>query len=313
MKKFSLLLMLLAVLTVFNGCQKDEPVLVDEKVSDKLDNPMFAELKEIAFSVEDNRLVFETENDFQKCIDFLAQLGDKNFPAFEDAIGFESYRKSFYGTKLWSENLKDELFATLINPDGCIQVGNYYFKVDFENEKTLVMDLFENEYLLKSVKFIKSNSLEFSWGDDVFAILNNEPILKSSSYCSGNQITESYPDFIKATVDFNNYGLYHNLRAKLWNDLNLSTYFLRLKTVDSPYSPPIVPTGITSRCFWINNKEQNIIVRDFIEYNNTEVATRPYSSTRRLKGYRMDVEFFVKINSWDQLKYDRIVIECHKY
>ncbi len=53
------------VLTVFNACQKDESGL---ETQDSLDPKLDA----IHFSVEDNHLVFETEAEYQKVLDYLA-------------------------------------------------------------------------------------------------------------------------------------------------------------------------------------------------------------------------------------------------
>ncbi len=130
----------------------------------------------------------------------------------------------------------------------------------------------------------------------------------------GQETTNDLQKIIKAKVEYNNYGLYHTLVARIWNVLGSQYFFnyLRLKTVDSPYNPPVVPSGITSRSFWINKKKKDEIIRDFVRTNDWELQSRPYSSTRRLKGYRFDVEFWWKVNSWDP-SYDNLMIECHKY
>jgi hypothetical protein len=314
MKNLFVFAIVAMALTIFNGCQKDEHVLIDEvppQVADS--NPMFVGLNDIAFSVEDNRLVFENEEEFQKCIDFLAQLGDENFPAFEKEVGFESYRK------INESNLAiDNLFATLINPEGIFQVGNFLLKIDFKKQKSYAFLLTDTEKELKSGLIINNvQAIEFNWEDDVFAILNNEIGLKSvtGSYCSGNQVNHNNFDFIVTKVEYNNYGVYHTLVSRIWSKLG-SQYtlsYLKLKSVDSPYNPPIVPSGISSRCFWKHKKGQGNIIRFYERNNDWEIESRPYHGTRRLKGYRFDVEFWWKVNSWDALSYDHISIECKKY
>jgi len=72
MRKFLVFAIVAVALTIFNGCQKsDEPVLIDEQPQAAVKNPMFIGLDTIGFSVENNHLVFENEQEYQKCIDFL--------------------------------------------------------------------------------------------------------------------------------------------------------------------------------------------------------------------------------------------------
>ncbi|VAW25045.1 hypothetical protein MNBD_BACTEROID01-2795 [hydrothermal vent metagenome] len=117
-------------------------------------------------------MVFESEEEFQKCIDFLANLGDENFPLFEEEIEFDSYRKVNKGASNWPAKIEDDLFATLINPEGFIQVENYLFKVDFSKEKTYAYVLDESEMELKSASITsEGNAIEFGWDEDGFAVL----------------------------------------------------------------------------------------------------------------------------------------------
>ncbi len=316
MRKILVFAIVAVALTIFNGCQKsDEPVLIDAQPQAVVKNPMFVGLDTIGLSVEDNRLVFENEEEYQKCIDFLAQLGDENFPAFEKEIGFDSYRK------LNKSSLDvDNLFATLINPEGIFQVGNFLFKIDFKKQTSYAFLLTDTEKELKSGLIINNaQAIEFNWEDDVFAILNNEIGLKSvmrrRRYCSGNQVNHNNFDFVVTKVEYNNYGVYHTLVSRIWNKLG-SQYtlsYLKLKSVDSPYNPPVVPGGIKSRCFWKHKKGQGKIIRFYERDDDWEIKSRPYHGTRRLKGYRFDVEFWWKVNSGDALSYDHISIECKKY
>ncbi len=315
MKNLFVFAIVAVALTIFNGCQKsDEPVLIDAQPQAVVKNPMFDGLDTIGLSVEDNRLVFENEEEYQKCIDFLAQLGDENFPAFEKEIGFDSYRK------LNKSNIDvDNLFATLINKEGIFQVGNFLLKIDFKKQKSYAFLLTDTEKELKSGLIINNvQAIEFNWEDDVFAILNSEIGLKSVTrrrYCSGNQVNHNNFDFIITKVEYNNYGVYHTLVSRIWSKLG-SQYtlnYLKLKSVDSPYNPPVVPSGITSRCFWKHKKGQGNIIRFYERNDDWEIKSRPYHGTRRLKGYRFDVEFWWKVNSWDALSYDHISIECKEY
>src|SRR5690606_6075608 len=139
-KKIGFFVVMAAIIAAFGGCQKENlnGQLADEvQPQFAVNDPMFEGLNEIAFSVEDNRLVFENEEEFQKGIDFLAHLGDENFPKFEEAIGFDSYRKVYENDSVMSELFVDELYQVLLNPGKEVVVGNYLFREEPESEQTL--------------------------------------------------------------------------------------------------------------------------------------------------------------------------------
>jgi len=198
-KKIGFFVVMAAIIAASGGCQKENlnvRQLTDEAQPQFVVNdPMFKGLNEIAFSVEDNRLVFENEEEFQKGIDFLANLGDENFSAFEEVIGFDSYRKIYENDSVLSELFPDELYQVLLNPEKEIAVGNYLFREEPESEQTLAFEFDVENCSLKSSSF--SPTYTFSWNDDAFAIIKGEEDLElksiSSDYCTGN---------IRGNVDF---------------------------------------------------------------------------------------------------------------
>jgi hypothetical protein len=86
MKNFSLLLMLLAVLTVFNGCQKDEPVLVDEQLQEVVKPDVYA---------ENGYLVFKDINTVDSIILVLGGLNQIEKEAWERQFSYVSARSQF--------------------------------------------------------------------------------------------------------------------------------------------------------------------------------------------------------------------------
>lgn len=184
MKKLMFLAVIAMILTVFNACQKDNQGLSPENQSMKQQTDlMFAGLDSIAFTVDNNRLVFESETEYQKCLDFLVQLGDKNFPAFEQKIGFESYRSKFQDDPVKSEIFVDEMYQTILNPEMEIIIGNYLFVEKPALKKTFAYKLADNEACTLKSADISSTPIQFSWNDEVFAILNGEAHLKSAPSC----------------------------------------------------------------------------------------------------------------------------------
>ena len=311
-KKIGFFVVMAAIIAAFGGCQKENlnvRQLADEAQTQfAINNPMFEGLNEIAFSVEDNRLIFENEEEFQKGIDFLANLGDENFSAFEEVIGFNSYRKVFEGKDSMEENLEDNLFATLINPDGFIQVENFLFEIDFENEKVLAYELFENEYELKSsiIKQTKNKTV-FDWNDDVFALLKENVRLKSiaADYCTVSRKDESnlilksgvndgFSPFIDITVNakisYQNYGIYRTFIASTEPTSFSSSMMTRIT---------LTMVSVGSVTWDLKNKSpESTSVNKLQEYGSTSsrLDQRFFSTTRRVEGYYANINYSCEIN-----------------
>ena len=86
MKKIRVLLMLLAVLTVFNGCQKDEPVLVDEQPQKVVKPDVYA---------ENGYLVFKDINTVDSVIMILGGFNQIEKEAWERQFSYVSARSQF--------------------------------------------------------------------------------------------------------------------------------------------------------------------------------------------------------------------------
>ena len=188
-KKHGLFVVMAIIITAICGCQKEnlDVQQLSEEVQQQsaLYDFYFEGLNEITFSVEDNLLVFENEEAFQKCIEYLANLGDENFPKFEEVIGFESYRKAYKDDVIKASVFADELYQTLLNPEMEIVIGNYLFREDPKDEKTHTFEL-KGERICDLESAAKYD-FSFSWNDEAFAMLsgeNPEPKLKSG--CTGN-------------------------------------------------------------------------------------------------------------------------------
>lgn len=304
--------MVVAGLSIFNACEKSDELIdqsVDAKSKESIANPMFAGLDTIAFSVENNRLVFDSEEEYQKCIDFLGTIDVEDYNLFEKEIGFNS----LLSTSIFANQpcpIDDEIFATLLNPEMEIIVGHFLFTLNNKEEKVNALFIGED----CDLKSVNSSVQEFSYDDDVFAILNREKALKSTAgYCGAEDHEDHLYNFIYNRIDYNKYGIYNNVVIRLWNSLG-SQYtlnYLRIKTVDSPLDQ--VPSGITSRCFYKRDGKQNETIYSQTQSNTWEIKKTIWRNTRRLVGFRYDIEFSWKLNSWDALSYNRVMIECHQY
>ncbi len=269
---------------MFNACQKNE--LLDNEVS----NNFVKEVNQLPVSVENNTLVFETEADLQECLDFLNDADEQMLNDFEQTLGFSSFRTTHPKLIGTSNNYEDELFLSLINPDGEIIIAKHLMKTDFNTEKTLVYPLDENYNKLKS-----ANTLNFDWDDDIFEYLETGNLKRRQKYCTSNK--EKYKEwkFNKG----NETGFYVDMKAKVC--------FQRFTWYNSIIIKFKTEKGHGSNAPWIYAHYETLGYNFYQTKNskttfqrqntttfkgsNNVISHRPYQSTRRLKGYRVSVNF----------------------
>lgn len=304
-------MMAFLLLTIINGCQKDEPIQLDDQPQNVVKNPMFLRLETIAFSVENDILLFDTEEDFQKCVDFLANLKEEYYDDFEKEIGFISIRRSLNERNLQCP-IEDNIFSTLINPKMQIAVEKYLFTLNLSS-KNLIAQFIGDNCDLKSI-IVDNKGQLFSFNQEVFAILKNESHLKSiqTDFCGQEDVVHENPDGIVTKVDYNTYGIYFSLVSKIQNIFNVPTNFTS-ETINSPLDAH--PDGITSRCFYKRVGKQDEIIYNESTYGTIQTITSYSNLTRRLYGFRLDVKFSwdIIINGVPYVYYDTAMIECHHY
>ena len=268
-----------------------------------------ADVINLPVSVENNTLVFETEENYQKCLDFLGDADTKQLNDFEKVLNFESLRSCDKSKELEDE---DELFLTLLNPQRSIVISNYIFTVDFNKEHTYVSPVVEDNNLKST------NTLEFSWNDDVFEYIETgeRSLLKRRKFCKNSKESNytwisgqpGYDFQVKALVRFRKYSIfssiYFSLEQKVWHDFtpivsgNYTTvgenYYRRKRGGRVPFS----------------RTKPNTILSP-----NGKIYNRPYgASSRRLKEYRANVKFNINYTYNNQYYsyYKTLLIECHK-
>ncbi len=260
---------------------------------------MDEELKQIAFSVDENCLNFESEQEFQKLLDYLVEKGDSFSPYFEENVGFDSYRSYYEDKSGRSEKMIDDLIATVISPEGTIVIGNYLFKVNFESEKTEVYPMTGISGGLKSLNvYDASEPIVFRWTDDIFAILNEEVMLKS--YCNSDQDRKHSQVFImgdedssfnftaQAKLNYQNFGFVHTMISKF----KIVQYLVS----DGTKPTFIFAMDITGKFQRRRRSEIDVnehIQRDVRDHDD-EISWRPFYGTRRVRRYNIQSDF-----SWE--------------
>ncbi len=338
--------MVVLLLTIFNGCQKDDPIISQMTDGDQpqevVTNPMFVGLNDIAFSVENNRLVFETEEEYEKCIEFLSQLGDENFSAFEYEIGFESFNSVYKDDPEKSKVFIDELYKTLLNPEMEIVIGGYLFTEIPQKERTLVSEyLTEEDCILKSSA--NSTGFEVNWNDDAFRILNGEDDITLKSGCSSAQYNEDshvvnsylYPiqDYaytIGYTTDLN------FQQTAIFKSIIAKVKIVQFAFSYSEYPPPYYPSpfafkmrleSVGKATYDRKNKSQfcDYVNISATEYENScyvgdKVSWRPFYGSRKVNCY--NITMFVGIEmtggalppQWNGARYgNTFTLQCNPY
>lgn len=123
------ILAILLGLVISTSCTKDNL----EQVNDQ---SLFTNLPDsVTVNVDNGRLVFDSEESLQTCINYLSAIGDDKFDEFESALGYTSFRTA---NDALPENVDDELFATLMNDQQQIEVAGYLLTTNLENETTTI-------------------------------------------------------------------------------------------------------------------------------------------------------------------------------
>ncbi len=328
-------MVLTMVLAIFNACQKDEIVIEDIAI-EKFTDPMFQELNNIVFSVENNRLVFESEEDFQKCIDFLANLGDENFPAFEEFIGFESFRKKFENNVEKSSLFVDELYTTMLNPEMEIVIGKHLFRENPLTKQTLAFEVEFSENCELKNHISESSDLIFSWEEEAFAIIRGEevePWLKGA--CKRNDDNKhdfniqsyTYPPPVQNAP----YGYKVEVKSKLNFQVTaiFKSIIAKIKTESFEHAGMIIHGQLFTIKISMNGNyeydrhresKRSGTISDYKITNSSQdgISWRPFYGTRRVNCYDINVNFKWEVwSNWSAPQYyglsenKTLVLQCN--
>ena len=273
----------------FIGCQKEKETS--------------GEINEKKIEVHDGILSFATVKDYENTIDYLAELGDDNFSDWEEKLSFVSMRATFDEATLAKKGIEDVLLATLLNPEGLIQIAGNIYKLDIPNEVVYAVpasDYVKGFYTKKGVRTfdVDSDILDIVAG----GITDGE----KGKYCPSAKEGPKYwyPNgfTIKYKVVYQKAGFYYSLQAKIKRigGADFNTFLIGLGTDDGSN-------------FWRNRKskgDENFSCSKQ-GYDRT-YNCRPYHKGRRLTSYRFGVNFWGyddysgSGNGWA----DHLIISC---
>ncbi|QIA06653.1 hypothetical protein [Draconibacterium halophilum] len=237
----------------------------------------------------------------------------KDYQLFEKEVGFSSLL-ALSNSVMQTCPIEDEKFATLLNPQMQIIIEHYLFTLNHDEEKVEALFI-DDDYELKSVD---ANSMkEFSYDDNVFAILKGENLKSVAGYCGQENSVHEPGDGIVTSVDYNKYGIYNSLVSKIYTVFSGKPLYLKHETIDSPLGI-VPPSGgdyktITSRCFYRRIGKQNNIIYSYGFSYTDNLKKTLWDNRRRLTGFRLDMKYSWKFSNYGTVSYDTNMIECHQY
>ncbi|MCF8357194.1 MAG: hypothetical protein K9H26_00445 [Prolixibacteraceae bacterium] len=291
MKQNILLIVVLGILFL-TACSEKEDLINSVKPEFEFD------LSDIKVEVDNNILVFENIDELNECTVFLNKIGEENFDAFEEAIGFMSYRR--HNKLLINKYYPDNIIRTFMNPNNEIIVDNYLYEIIPEKDSVCVYKLEKDAYGCKFPNV--SYDYILSVKDDIYSIVYEDISLKSAStgYCDFKQkkspiLNWSYEIYHLAQYD--PFFLWRSFYAYISKESLGGTLFISLHTRND----------ITSHYEWKNGS-----IGSFSLHNDGGNGLF-YSinlSVPRLTSFSFNVEFDV----WDTYTFEQnaywISIDC---
>lgn len=256
---------------LFTGCNKEAFVSEDEI------QPIMS-FENIKVKVLEDRLYFENRADYAFAIEKLSNFEEGSFDLFEKSIGFQSMRSLLNQKEREAINIEDELLATLLNPQGIIQIAENIFEIDALNETVTV-------YPASETREKKNGSQIFSTNDDVFDRLDGIETLFTKSSCpSYKEKIENWAVWggnVECKVVYQKAGIYFSLQSKIKKNFWGGSAYIELSC----------PSGSS----YTQNRRgaSQLSIPDNSQGGWDRVYNyRPYSSMRGLRQYYFSVTFY---------------------
>jgi len=252
--------------------------------------------------VRNNMLVFETKADFDYTIYQLYELDDKALFDFEDYLSFQSLRSVKSEEELSRLGIEDDLLATLLNPNGEIQINDKVYKLEINKAKCLSMDV--ADYIDKNSFTKKELVTEYS----IYDYLDdngNVVITGKGSSCSRNKKGPYYfinpntnEKILEYKLVYQNALIYHSLLAKI-------------KRTDLSSGGPINfgMNTVGGNNFYRKDGTSFDISINFSYYGNDRKYVKRYEY--KLEAYKLEVQFFANDVTNSSLSWiDTKMISC---
>lgn len=193
------------------ACEKDQMNDNVELISTEVS-------KVLHVDVDNNMLIFDSKEHYEVVLEELGNLSFSDWDLWEKSIDFKSLRRFYNQSGVLSENpIADPFFATLLNPDLRIQIGENIFEINPEEKTVAVVERGDN------INFYKTSQV-FNFDDDILSILEGEEVVKGTR-CDTKNVYYNYWVFwdrnnqsVNCQVHYYRAGLYNSLYAEIEKD-----------------------------------------------------------------------------------------------
>ncbi len=259
--------------------------------------PFIAEVKE-------GILVFPDIGNYETAVEFLTSLESEKIPYWEDNLSFVSMRKAFNSEKLAQLGFDDEVLATLVNPDGYIQIGDYLFNINMLNSKVEVVKLDKGIFFENDLK--SQNHMTFNTHENIFAILYGDEItLTEKSSCDSNNTDWRYLNTsdgqVQYRVRYYKAGIYFTLRARIEKESGSGGYVDMYMRTWSHWT------------FARRNSSNCITFAGYEGGSGSSYSMRAWSSIYSLSAYKYIVDFTINDHATGSQYNFNLGISCNPH
>jgi hypothetical protein len=256
------------------------------------------DLNRISVSVDNNILLFENLDALYACTDYLNEIGEENFDAFEKAIGFQSFR-SFNKNNSYPTNL----IATMLNPENKIIVGDKLFEISNSLDSVSIFEVKPELNFCQEESSMPKRRISVQ--DNLYKIFPNDENFKSTmDYCGPNNQKSTISDFrVSVKIKIGNYDwvFWNVLEATISKGLNINSMEIGVYTVGVDFY-----RTSSSNCRYLSDQS-----------SGTGLSYTISKSIAPLIAYNYEVEYWIDDGAYGSGTYSGIITcdpsnDCNK-
>jgi len=288
MKK-NLIFSLIVALFVFSSCEKDEYIVNNKKAN---------------VSVVENRLVFDTRENYESFLTTLMTLDETGLKTLAESLNYVPIGNLMGEKELSNAGIEDPVLAFLLNPDGLIEIDGYIYKVDLVNELVYQSDNIES---LSNINFNNSeqkNVKVFSTNENIFDLMDGVSLSENNNDkagCSDKSKLQNWVvngETVECKVVYQKAGIYFSLQSKI----------KKQSAGSNTYIGYVCPGGTTYTKS--NGTTEPINYDSDGGTSENEYSYRPYWGSRSLIDFYFSVNFSAGLNGGGSYSNVTLYISC---
>ena len=240
-------------------------------------------------SANGKMLIFESVESYEKSVEYSSEEKREKLLSNISKLNFKNYFSvEHLNSKSGNDSIQemDDFLGQLLNEDGCIQIGNYIYKVNLQSEKVFVLPVANSDEYQDLVNENKSNKniRQFTTNDDVIYLAESgdagEKCNNPAGGFEGTTVFEQNTSYeTRCYLKYFTAGIYYRVTGrskKIGNYGGNYRYFL--ECVNSN-------TQIRRNPCSNNEVTTHLIGVKLNTYNNPEPVWEMYSKAWKIKNY----------------------------